>query len=72
MAKFTPEDNPVPLRVKVAVLTPITWPNELISGPPEFPELIAASVWIAPQMALPFGDGISLPSPLTTCVVQIN
>lgn len=26
-----------PLRVKVAVLTPITWPYESINGPPEFP-----------------------------------
>lgn len=33
----TPKTSPLPLRVKVAVLTPITWPNELISGPPEFP-----------------------------------
>jgi hypothetical protein len=26
-----------PLRVKVAVLTPITWPCESINGPPELP-----------------------------------
>lgn len=28
-----------------AVFMPITWPDELRSGPPELPELIAASVW---------------------------
>lgn len=27
----------LPLRVNVAVLTPITWPCESIRGPPEFP-----------------------------------
>lgn len=36
------------------------------------PALIAASVWIAPRMALPLGDGISRPSPLTTLVIQSN
>lgn len=30
----------LPLRVNVAVFTPITWPYESISGPPEFPALI--------------------------------
>jgi len=27
-----------PLRVNVAVLTPMTWPFESINGPPELPE----------------------------------
>lgn len=36
------------------------------------PELIAASVCIAPRMAFPFGEGISLPSPLTTCIIQMT
>ena len=36
------------------------------------PELIAASVCIAPRIAFPFGEGISLPSPLTTCTTQIT
>lgn len=31
------------------------------------PELMAASVWIAPGIGTPAGDGISLPNPLTTC-----
>ena len=30
----------------MAVLTPITWPSRLTSGPPELPGLIEASVWI--------------------------
>ena len=29
-----------------AVLIPITWPSRFTSGPPEFPGLMAASVWI--------------------------
>ena len=33
---------------------------------------MSASVWIAPRMALPFGEGISLPNPLTTCTTQSN
>ena len=28
-------------------LTPMTWPVESTSGPPELPGLIAASVWMA-------------------------
>lgn len=31
---------------EVAVLMPMTSPAALISGPPELPALIAASVWI--------------------------
>src|SRR4051794_11446809 len=34
-----------------AVLMPTTWPAALTSGPPEFPEEIAASVWINPSSA---------------------
>lgn len=36
------------------------------------PALIAASVWIAPLMAPPFGEGISRPKPLTTCIIYIR
>src|SRR5215212_10877548 len=32
-----------------AVLMPTTWPEALANGPPELPELIAASVWIRPS-----------------------
>ena len=31
---------------KIAVLMPITSPLALMSGPPELPKLIAASVWM--------------------------
>lgn len=40
-----------------------------ISNIEKLPALIAASVWMAPRMAPPFGDGISLPNPLTTCII---
>ncbi len=40
--------NPIPMyppeRLKIAVFMPITSPLRLISGPPELPGLIAASV----------------------------
>ena len=39
-----PIEEPV---VAIAELTPIALPWESTSGPPEFPGLIAASVWIA-------------------------
>jgi hypothetical protein len=32
-----------------AVLTPMTCPAALTSGPPEFPDEMAASVWISPS-----------------------
>ena len=35
-----------PLREKIAVLMPTSWPLMLISAPPELPGLIAASVWM--------------------------
>jgi hypothetical protein len=35
-----------PLRVKIAVLMPISRPSWVTSAPPELPGLIAASVWI--------------------------
>ena len=42
--------NPIPmlppLRLKIAVLIPTISPFLLISGPPEFPGLIEASVWM--------------------------
>ena len=37
-----------PLLAATAVLMPTTSPAALTSGPPELPELIAASVWIRP------------------------
>ena len=44
MAKPIPIDPPFGDRI--AVFTPMTSPSILNSGPPEFPRLIAASVWI--------------------------
>jgi hypothetical protein len=44
MAKPTPEETPV--WEKIIVFTPITRPWLSSSGPPEFPGLIGASVWI--------------------------
>ena len=48
--------NPIPwvaalpaLEDATAVFIPITCPEELTSGPPEFPELIGASVCINPE-----------------------
>src|SRR3954451_12320222 len=38
-------------RVRIAELTPTTWPEPSSSGPPELPGLIAASVWIAAMYA---------------------
>ena len=51
IAKPTPAE--VPVLVKMAVFTPITRPCESRRGPPEFPGLMAASVWIPPGMTLP-------------------
>ncbi len=42
----------VPVRVKVAVLIPITRAEESSSGPPELPALMAASVCRAPPAQL--------------------
>jgi len=42
----------------MAVLIPITAPLILTSGPPEFPGLIAASVWIRSWRAAPPGSSI--------------
>ncbi len=44
MAKPTPMKPPV--RVAIAVFMPITSPSRFTNGPPEFPGLMAASVWM--------------------------
>ncbi len=49
MAKPTPSFPP--LWEKIASLMPITWPWPFTRGPPEFPGLMAASVW---TMLTPF------------------
>jgi hypothetical protein len=48
MAKPTPMlPDDCPLTLALAVVMPTTWPAPLISGPPELPGLMAASVWMA-------------------------
>ena len=69
MAKPMPEE--APLGLYIAVFTPTNCPNELSKGPPEFPGLIAASVWITSRIVRLFTDSISLPSALTTPTVMV-
>ena len=47
-----------PLWLSIWELMPITWPSPLISGPPELPGLIAASVWITSEIEKPLGAWI--------------
>ena len=56
-AKPTPE--PSPELVRICELIPSTRPPASSSGPPELPELIAASVWIAPDVRKPVSDWMS-------------
>ena len=51
IAKPTPAE--VPVLVKIAVFTPMTRPLESRRGPPLLPGLIAASVWMPPDIVLP-------------------
>ena len=53
-------------------MTPITRPPASISGPPELPWLIAASVWIALSIGTPFGAKICRCTALTTPVVSVR
>ena len=52
--------NPIPALCPtfeaIIVLMPITSPCQFSSGPPEFPGLIAASVWIASSITIPSGS----------------
>jgi hypothetical protein len=52
-----------------AVLTPITSPRELTSGPPELPGFKAASVWIRLSISRPVAARSERPSELTTPAV---
>ena len=53
IAKPMPTLPPAPLvePVSICAFTPITRPFALISGPPELPWLIAASVWMTWSIA---------------------
>ena len=59
-----------PEALAMAVLMPIARPSPSISGPPELPELIAASVWIR-SCSSPIGVGTVRPSALTMPVVTV-
>src|SRR4028118_814562 len=52
-------------------LIPITVPRASKSGPPELPELMAASVWTALSMVKLLGASIGRPSPLTIPVLTL-
>ena len=53
-----------PVVEAIAVLIPITSPRRLISGPPLFPGLIAALVWIkSPKKSVRFGRPFELMIP---------
>ena len=51
--------KPIPaearLGLMIAEFSPTTWPCKSKSGPPEFPGLIAASVWMISPMNRPSG-----------------
>ncbi|OPZ76817.1 MAG: hypothetical protein BWY79_01443 [Actinobacteria bacterium ADurb.Bin444] len=57
---------------RYATLIPMTWPAEFAKAPPEFPGLMAASVWMRSISDCPpsaAGTAISRWSPLTTPIV---
>ena len=58
-AKPIPTEPPPLPPVAIWEVMPITRPEASISGPPELPGLIGASVWIASLIEKPFGDWIS-------------
>ena len=67
--------KPIPALVpdgdRIAVLTPITRPAESSSGPPEFPGLMAASVWITLVISRPALVGSRRLSALMMPVVSV-
>src|SRR5436305_15271109 len=75
VAERTPELDPWPwpfwLLVSIGSLRPITCPLALISGPPELPGLIGASVWIAFEIVNAFGALIVRPTAETIPVVTV-
>ncbi len=75
VANPTPELEPSPwplvLLVSIWSLRPITWPAALISGPPELPGLIGASVWIAFGIVNWLGALIVRPTALTMPAVTV-
>jgi hypothetical protein len=61
----------LPPPVRICELTPITRPSSSSSGPPELPGLIAASVWIAPEIEKPLGAWMVRPSAETMPLVTV-
>ena len=55
----------------MVVLTPIRRPALSNNGPPEFPGLIAASVWMTPWMSRPPTEVMVRPRALITPVVNV-
>ena len=73
MAKPIPTDPDSPvLPVEIAALTPITAPLASMSGPPELPGLIAASVWMMWSIVCAFGDWMRRCSALTIPEVTVR
>ena len=60
------------LPVEICEVTPITRPAASISGPPELPWLIAASVWIAWSIGSVFGASIWRWTALTRPLVSVR
>ena len=50
MGMAKPSPSLPPLREKIEELIPMTCPRAFTSGPPEFPGLMEASVWIIPEV----------------------
>ncbi len=55
----------------MAVLTPMSSPSTLSSGPPELPGLMLASVWIRPVITSSFSNSRSRSTALTTPAVTV-
>jgi hypothetical protein len=56
----------------IAVLMPTTSPAAVTSGPPEFPGLSAASVWMTLSISRPERVRKERPSALTTPAVTVH
>src|SRR5690348_8903416 len=71
MPELEPSPCPLVLLVSIWSFSPITWPAALISGPPELPGLIGASVWIAFGIVNWLGAVIVRPTALTMPAVTV-
>jgi hypothetical protein len=66
-----PPSPPLP-PARIAEFTPMTRPVASMSGPPELPGLIAASVWITSSIAKPLGASMRRCRADTTPVVSVR